>query len=100
MKIRFSSSVRWCLHQLSSPTKWVSLEMKVPSVKVLSTVAFALVLSSMVRLCSSSFRSSWSACHSTRAVPEGPAQRVTDRGTWGLDELAKLSRYYHKLAVL
>jgi hypothetical protein len=48
------------------PHKVVSLEMKVPSVKVLSTVAFALVLSSMVRLCSSSRASGRHGRHAIR----------------------------------
>lgn len=33
------------------------------------------------------------------AMPEDLARRVTDRGTWGFDDLVKLSRNCHKLAV-
>jgi hypothetical protein len=32
-------------------------------------------------------------------MPEHLARRVTDRGTWGYEELIELSRGCHKLAI-
>jgi len=33
------------------------------------------------------------------AIPKSLAQRLVDRGTWGFEELAKLARRCHKLAM-